>query len=324
MKLLLLGDAHLRLTAPKGRIDDFFATQLGKFEQVLNIADEQKCSIILQVGDLFDSPNPANFVLSTYIDMLLKWKNNDVAEPWKEFYVVLGQHDLYLGSSDVTKTATNVLRSADAIMAILHSNSGYIFQPTLRCRLWGTSFGEVVPEFEKKDNAFDILVIHAAIGYPLFNEHKIKYPEEFLNEHPNYDLIVCGDYHYPFEFCSEGRWIINPGAMVRLTRSSRDLEHKPSVVVFDTENREFERIYLKILPQETAFDLTSSEKSVEFNTDLFNSIQDHDTFAGINFEHNLEQFFSENQISNEIRKIIAETMEEIGVTSSDIEQKVGR
>jgi len=40
MRLLILGDTHFTTKAPARRIDEYYATQLNKFEQALKIYNE--------------------------------------------------------------------------------------------------------------------------------------------------------------------------------------------------------------------------------------------------------------------------------------------
>ena len=316
MKLLLLGDAHLRMRSPAGRIDDFFQTQLRKFKQVLSISEEHDCGIVLQVGDFFDSPNPSNVLLSTYIRLLYDWVG---ANPTRLIYAVLGQHDMYMGSTNIDRTALYVVESS-GVLSIIGGKwicgGGW--------RLWGASFGQSVPDFIPNKDTFDILVVHAAIGYPLFHDHKIQSPREFLDAYSQFDLIVCGDYHYPFIHHSDDRYIINPGALVRLSRSKNDLAHKPGVVVFDTDTLEYKQIPLEIEPVESVFDLTNWKNDVQLQEKSSLSQAFQSAESTVNFEHNLTNYFVDHNTSEEVQVVISETMDEIGATSSGVEQKTGR
>lgn len=239
MKFMLLSDVHLRTTRPVGRIDDFYAAQQGKFRWVLETALSRGCFAILQAGDLFDSPvaGPGSFrMLSDVLDLL---RNGP-----EHFWCIRGQHDCYMRSASSRQTPIDVLVSADA--ATILTTPGDIVS--------GASFGEPIAEAVVNPGGGGILVVHAMIGPdPLYPGQELMTPEEFVEAHPGFDLILCGDYHYRFETQVGGTLIVNTGCLVRLTRSERDRAHRPAVAVYDADDRSLEWLEVPCAPAEEVF-----------------------------------------------------------------------
>jgi len=310
MKLLLVSDMHLREQTPEGRTDENFTlTCLFKLKQILEIAAQENVGSILQAGDFFHKSKPSLGLIASVIDLFAR------QSCWKaDFLVVHGQHDLTYHSIDsMNKSALNVLAAA-GMVEFLHfdrvkeiSESVYVF---------GLSYGQdftIIPPRAR----FNILVAHAMVGdKPLWPGHKLTGPEAWVKEHPGFDLYLLGDYHYPFAAKIGNAHVINTGCMLRLTRSERDMQHKPSIVVYDTDTREYEWIELQVRNANEVFDLIEKKDTTKENKQLEMFIQKlKDTGKiGTSFQDNLAVYFQENDVKAEIRKIILDLL-------SIIEQK---
>lgn len=229
MKLILVSDLHLMGRTPVSRTDDFPETQANKISQVDNLSHKYSNCPVLQAGDFFDSYNPSFRLMNRYINMLGYPSN---------WYAVLGQHDMYMWSLDsIDRTALGVLEAADCI-SILRSEVALDYG----VKVYGCSWGQEIPKI-RGANEFNILVIHKNIGdKALFPGHDLVNPRRFLNKH-KFDLILCGDYHFPFEYTNGDRTILNTGVICRKSIAEKDIH--PSVILYDTEIRKYEWIELK-------------------------------------------------------------------------------
>lgn len=250
MKLCLLGDTHYTDRRPERRLDEnYLLTMMLKTEQVVDIYRRHNCDMLIQVGDWFDSYSVSNLVESTLI-MLLSVAQMDVVCIW-------GQHDIQ-GHSETTypNSPLRVLEAAGVVKVIGAPSNG---PPCVYLKgdvaVVGACFGQKVPDLRSEYCDFLILVTHQMIGdKPLFPGQNIIHPTNFLARHKGYDLIVCGDYHYRFIAEREGVHCINPGALMRKTINPRDLEHKPAVVIYDTDLKMFEIVELEVVPSSEIFD----------------------------------------------------------------------
>jgi predicted phosphodiesterase len=177
--------------------------------------------------------------------------------------IVWGNHDV-AGVSALTLPTSplSVLKSAGVINLL--NNEPYTPPQTLHqtgnITIYGAGFGEEIP-IPKDVIAYNILVIHAMIGNrQLFPSQELENPKRFLKQNPGYSLIICGHYHYRFIETFEGRAILNAGALVRESISEFDTNHKPGIVIFDTDTNKAEVIELTFEPVEKVFDLTPTVK----------------------------------------------------------------
>jgi predicted phosphodiesterase len=254
MKIGLIGDTHYTNRSPINRIDDYWATLVRKTEQALTIFDDNNCRCILQTGDFCNTPTVANRVISSLIGF---YSHLTV-------YSIAGQHDLSGHSMSTLPNSPLAILEAAEIITIANNKRialGYVGDSdTTSVVLYGASFGEEVPEVENKDH-FNILIIHKMIGNrDLYPGQELINPKRFLRKYPDYNLVVAGDYHYRFEAELDGRVIINPGVLIRKTISKFDLEHKPAVVVFDTETTKSEIFELDIESADTVFNTKRTVK----------------------------------------------------------------
>jgi len=248
MILGILGDTQFTTSQPKRRLDNYWETQKSKFNEALEIFRDKKCDRIIQPGDLVNSPNVSNIVMSALINMLKKYR--------VQLDVAWGNHDVSgVSSATLPTSPLSVLKAARVIHVL--NNEPHQFGNVM---IYGAGFNEE-PPIPKNQNDYNILVIHAMIGNrPLFPNQELKNPKNFLKQHPHYNLVVCGHYHYRFIETYEGRTILNAGALVRESIGKFDLEHKPGVIIFDTDTNRVEIVELTIEPAESVFDLSPIKK----------------------------------------------------------------
>jgi len=277
MKFLLLSDTHLRSTCPIGRKDDFRTTQYNKWKYIINTAITQNVSAILQAGDLFDIPSPSLGLITEIAEHLIELKKWDI-----KFLTIPGQHDQLMRSSDLSRTAMGVLNKVGLL--------------------------SVIP-----DGKFttEILIVHDMIGNkPLYPGHEITYAKKYLTSHPEFDLILCGDYHYPFIEKDGNRIIVNTGCLLRLTRNPDDMFRIPHFYIYNTEDKSLEKFEIEIPPVEDTFIMSDYKTDEVDRKNVIKLIERlKNRGVGIGFLLVLESYCKENNIDPEIRAVIAEALE---------------
>ena len=323
MKLGILGDLHLTSRGPSRRKDNYFETQKEKLKQAFSIFKENNCSIIFQPGDFFDSHTTANSVKAWIIQFL---RNQKLDYP---IFCVSGQHDISGHSLHTLKNSPLAVLQSAGVINIL--NQSPIFSDVLNdkkepwpypsgkhIKVYGASYGEDIPKPETGEGLYNILVIHKMIGdRELFPGQELYKPNQFLRNNPSYDLVICGDYHYRFSSQYQGRTIINSGCLVRKTISKWDLEHKPSVSIFDTETNEVKFVELDCSPVEEVFDLgrdqkigkISSQKLIDALKNKIGSRKD----SGKTAIDILSEVIKERKCSDDVRKEIDDVLDEIRI-----------
>lgn len=307
MKIGFLGDLHLTNKSPERRLDDYWATLLGKLTQALIIFDEKECDCILQVGDFFDAPTVAKKVESEVIQLFHSFGRDED----NRVFCVWGQHDITGHSKYTLPNSPLAVLQAARVVKILDDNPAIVGPTMDPIYLYGASFGEPVPELYR--DSYNVLVTHRMIGNrPLWPGQELVGPRMFLRKHPGYNLIVAGDYHYRFSETWNGRTIINPGAIVRKTIGKFDLEHKPAVVIFDTDTSEIEVVELQVDPPEKVFDFSRSvkKKDNKILSDLVAKLKSGEKKLS-GWKHVLVKVLKERKSKERVKQIIDERLEEI-------------
>lgn len=306
MKILIVGDLHLRTRPPKRRREaDFQDVCLGKLRQIRDIGDT-RAAAVLQVGDFFDSSDPSKGLIAAVIYLLLD--RPVVSSSW---FAIHGQHDLRYHSQEAAgRSALRILEAA-GVVKIMDAGGCLIGRRGATVRFVGASFGEVpylqVP-LEYPDEGFNVLVAHAMVGdRPLWPGHDLTGPEQYVRKYPGYNLYCLGDYHYPFSVRVGDAWVINPGAVLRLTADERDRSRRPKVVLFDTDGGEPEDIYLDVTPEAEAFDLEGHAKDADARearasfADMAEALK-HTGQLGVNFKQNLVVAMDELSTPPDVRE----------------------
>lgn len=289
MKLLIVGDLHLRTRPPRRRTEeDFAGVCLDKLVQICKIAEDREAKYVVQVGDFFDRPDPDKGLLAQIIYAM---PGPGDGPRW---IVIHGQHDLkHHASSARRRSALCVLEAAGKVWVADGADWGIG-----GVGIMAAGFGQEPPE--PKEGGFNTLVVHAMVGdKPLWPGHDLTGPEEYARRHPGWDLYCFGDYHYPFTAkLPGGAWAVNPGAVLRLTADERDRARRPKVVLFDTETRTPEDIPLDVARMEDAFflDAYADAKAAEERRQSFAAMAEALRRAGgfgVSFEENLAQAFDD-------------------------------
>ena len=144
----------------------------------------------------------------------------------------------------------------------------------------------------------------------LWPSQELTGPADWVRKHPGYDLYVLGDYHYPFMEKVGDALVVNAGVLIRQQYSERELNHRPQVVVYDTETRKTKTIYLDVAPAEKAFSPPSakSEKSEQFE-EFTRRLQEQGK-VGVDFESNLQAFLEAHETPPAVREAVWQAVKE--------------
>lgn len=298
MRLLLTGDWHITDKTPQNRIDNYWETCKHKISFILEFANKENISYILQPGDFTDSPLMA---WSTFIELTNLFNNY----PNVKILTVFGQHDLkYRAKGNTT---------LDAIVAtcknIIISKRIFLPSKEQNVSLYCSSYDEEVPKIISKDETFGILLIHKMVIQNKLWASQTEYVQGFNFVKANkFPLIISGDNHQSFiiNLKSAKKYLFNCGSLLR--SKIDQINHKPFIIIFDTETRQYEQIMIPIEPAEKVFALEKTSKEKELNENLMafiSGLSEHKE-VGLKFEDNLNFYMNENNVKQEIRDIINE------------------
>ena len=275
---ILCSDIHLRETQPTCRTDDFWKAQWQAIDYVASLQEKYNC-VVLHAGDLFHHWKPSPYLLSTTIKHLPK-----------QFYTILGQHDLPQHSFDLfDKCGVNTLQEAGKVEVLKTCHWGQT--PTKEA-----SF--LFPDEERK-----ILVWHhmTYIVAP-FPGAQGGQALSLLKKYPQFDLIVTGDNHQTFTEQYKGRLLVNPGSLTRQTAAQ--INHKPCVFLYRAEDNTVEQVFLPIKQGVISREHIEIEEKRDMRIQAFVERLDTEWKSGVSFEDNLEKFFNKNTVKKDVQELV--------------------
>ncbi|MGV8073173.1 MAG: exonuclease SbcCD subunit D [Syntrophobacteraceae bacterium] len=238
--IAFIGDPHIAAFPPGHRLDDYTKTVLDKLSFCLDVARDRNCLTII-LGDLFHVPrNNPNHLIVDLIELFRE------AKPW----VLVGNHDKY--EARLTRDVSlSVLDAAGAIHLL--AQPGPVASVSIQGQkvLIGASpdWTPIPKEVEKGDNDFVIWLTHHDLVLPGYESGRFR-----LADLPGVDLVVNGHIHTakPPQKCGKTTWL-NPGSIVRITRSAHTRAMKPAISLWrpgceemeivEVPHAEFDRVF---------------------------------------------------------------------------------
>ncbi|MHA2264845.1 MAG: metallophosphoesterase family protein, partial [Candidatus Thorarchaeota archaeon] len=245
-----LTDIHIMSRNPKARIDHLPTAIFNKLDEVVEIVEERRVSIVLISGDVFDYPYQS---YQTWIKAFFKfWNIREKLDPPMKVFVVFGQHDLYFQRLDeaVDKTALGALSKLGVVHILNNEEPVRVRRDKRNYHFYGLSYGQPIPKIKNTMGATNILVAHKMIAprkpWGTAKEGKDYESPEKLHDKDWFDFVLCGDWHNEFLWRSKAdTYIVNPGALARKTGGTEDYDRHPKVILWDTSTNDVEEIPLE-------------------------------------------------------------------------------
>ena len=220
-KYIIVGDIHIKYTAPIFRKATYFNELINKIDQINIIARENNAKVIC-LGDFFNS----------YVEDYFESIMYELADRIYGWISLIGNHDCKDVEGNLKGTSFGILEKMDYIRTDSIPNIDF-FHYYNREKFTGKSKNKIA-------------LIHDYI-MPSGTKENFEYKECFENE---YKLVFCGHYHYPFDINTGRTRYINPGALMRSTIKELQLKRTPEVILVDDTTLEVKHIQLKVKPLE--------------------------------------------------------------------------
>lgn len=293
MKLICLSDIHGTSRIPRGRLGNPLDDFTSKLKFIFKLSKKLNDAPIIASGDLFDSPRD--------IIALFKFLSVTVKYPNTSFFTVYGQHDMYFRNKKVVTNLGILERSG--VITILNKKPYKLREKIKENNLYGCGWKDKVPKI-KDGTAFNILSIHAPIySEPIFPGQILQKPNSWMKKNKGWDLVVSADIHRSFIKTTSSGIILNTGPIMRLETSKYCMKHKPHLIVFDTETKEAERIFIPCKSSEEVLNRSVTIKNKEVNS-IENIFGNSDEVQEVKIYDVIEKLLRNSKNSKGIREVL--------------------
>lgn len=275
---ILTADWHLREDQPVCRTDDFWAAQWDAVHQINILHHKYQCPVF-HAGDLFNHWKPSPFMLSYTIERLPSI-----------FYTIYGNHDLPQHNFELRfKSGVFTLEVANRLVVIN-----------------GMHWGQPIPPRNELEfiNHRSLLLAHLMLWQDQLPWPSCTDPsaQAFLNDYPEYDLILTGHNHKTFIAHNKGLLLVNPGSLTRQTADQ--IDHRPCVFLWDAEANEVYPHYLEIEQGVISREHIDRVQQRDERIAAFVERLNDEYQTSISFEENLQRFEQSNKIDKGVMDIV--------------------
>lgn len=288
MKILIIGDLHIRESVPYCRKDDS-DTILRKLEWIGK--QTWDTDLIITTGDVF---NTSTVGYDLFLRTLSVVKKIDCP-----IYFVYGNHDLQYHSMKRAK------HSSLSALRILGGMKGLSDAPRVidsgEVLLFGCSYGETPKEYNREhlpSSYKSIMVTHNELypDPPHWAEDALSYKQYAARF--SYDIYIVGHIHDPATIWVEDKLFINPGRVYREAINLAD--YKPKVVMLDTETMTTRDIFI---PIEDVFVEQQSKATIDMEA-MMDAIRS--TGDTVSFSDKLERVLVSGKVKQEVAACVRE------------------
>lgn len=266
---IICADLHLRKEPPVCRLDsNWMETQRKALVQIFEAAIEKDCDIFC-IGDIFHTPKQPEEVLNLINEAIISTGFTNI------FYVQVGNHDIKY--YDLNCTSIGVLLNCRGIQE-LKDTKEYKSVHTL------VFPKEVPPQYKGGITA-----------------------QELLDKNPDHTWIFTGDYHHSFVYEDKGRFVVNPGCMLRQNAGMKD--YQPKIAYVNTETTLVEWLDIKDDPDMVTDEYLTEQKERNSRIDAFaEQVKGSREDVSMDFWENVNK--KVNEAPEGVKKILEEIREE--------------
>jgi len=308
MKILFLTDTHLRSSNPKNRKDDFQETLEEKLIEITQIVDENDIDYVIHGGDLFDRPDTSVLTVTRYANIIKRIK--------KPIYIISGNHDIFgLNPATLDRTMLGLLGNLNFLNIIRDGDKIILEKDNIRVQVTGKSYSY---DIDSSISNYILDSVDSNCNYSINIVHGMLLDKPFITGIPytliddiletKADITLSGHYHAGFGVISKNnKYFINPGSLVRITNSLKEIERIPKVAIITLDQSiSIELISLKVAkPGYEVLDRTELEKNIYKNERIIEFKQTID--SALNFDKvDINDILVEVAISEKVNEKVKE------------------
>lgn len=306
-----IGDLHWRLTAPRGRKDDFHGAMVRKMHWVLKQMKERGCAKLIIPGDVFHEPTPRVDVVNDLVQTVRQgWEYEDPNPPQPlRIYFVAGNHDL---------PGHHMNNLAQSGIYLLSSMSEWVYSEGESDAILGMGYRKDFFDHMPVKFSPSIFVGHVFVynDKPPFDVDErgnlAKLAETIYGQNK---VFIFGDHHKGCGYFEDtsGCIFVNLGSFMRMTTAQRG--HEPNVLFFSNNGKGKPDFSIEPIPvEEDVWDEESIQQRKEADArkedveKLLGSFRDMKE-ASISFEGCLHKVLS--KVVEDTRMALLKKLEEI-------------
>jgi exonuclease SbcD len=266
LRLLYITDTHIRGTSPANRLDNFPDTLKMKLNEVVSLAESFSVEAVLHGGDVFDVPAPSPSVVGEFLSIFNRCK--------VPIYGVIGNHDVFAHNPQTLDRTMLGLANRLGIIQIIHPGERvYVEKDGQRVQLTGQHFHV---DLDRRDPKLDYCVQKLNADVAIHIVHGMLMDRKFMDGvahtvidqivDTEADLTLCGHNHLGFRDTEkDGKYFLNPGAIVRLSNHPLEIARTPQVVLIEVTNGKlsYKKIPLRCAAKgEEILDRTKNEEAI--------------------------------------------------------------
>lgn len=315
MNFLYLTDTHIRGTSPKNRKDNIVETLEEKFKEIVALCHKYSIDYVLHGGDLFDRPDISVSIVSRFAKIL-----NEINVP---MYTICGNHDIYGHNPDTINRSMLGLFDAIDIVRVLEEDDKVLLEKDgIVVQLSGQPY---IYNIDERNNKSKYMVknIDDSIDYSIHMVHGMLLDRPFIKGIPytliddikdtEADITLAGHYHTGFGIIEiDNKYFINPGSLVRITNSLKEIERMPKVVLIQIEDS----IKVRQIPLRSALPGNEVLDRKEIESSIFKSERLYEFKQSVDAAANFEKL--------DINQILLEISEAEGVSNTIKEEALKR
>lgn len=238
MRILFFTDSHIRGTTPKSRKDDFTDTLERKFKEIVDIIYEENIDYVIHGGDLFDRPDVSISLVSKFSKIL-----NKINVP---IYIISGNHDIFgHNPKTLNRTMLGLICDLKVLNIINEGEKILLEKDNIKVQLTGQPYIYNIDDPKDKSH-YKVQDLDPEADFAIHIAHGMLLDKPFIKGIPYTlvddikdtlaDITLSGHYHSGFEKIEiDGKYFLNPGSIVRVSNSLREIKRKPKIVIIDLE-----------------------------------------------------------------------------------------
>jgi len=301
---ILSADWHLREDQPEAWQEDYQAAQEDTLEYVANLQQKHECPVLV-AGDVFDRHGAS---LRKWVSPgFLRWVMERMPE---KVICVPGQHDLPQHNIHLyDKSCLAALEEAGRVTVLSDDHSMRI--GAVDGVLFGFPFGSKLCGNDKDEGGFPRLI---ALVHAMTYRRRRPFPgctapngNKLMGMMPGFDLILSGDNHQSFTVEKDGRLLVNPGSLMRMTAAQ--IEHEPRVYLWYAEDNTVDPVFIPQRPGAISREHIEEIEARDERIEAFVEALEDDIEIGLSFEQNLKEFMNSNKTSKAVQDIVWKAVE---------------